>query len=425
MPDTDEETFNPHTSIAGIVGSKFKWAVFLLRSGRFAGAIFDKEKAICHKTFQRYTVRRKQGGSQSANDASGGKAKSAGATLRRYNEAALKQDIAELLTQWKTDLQDVEMIFLSSGKTDRSTFFDGKDPVLQPSDKRLKRIPFAVARPTFEEVCRVRSELSSAKFSPLADEKAKTPPPSSPVKSKKTSNSPIKSKSSNKEDAAIEQTDIKGGGAGVAAAAPKAPEMPALSLAVKEGDLVRAKALIDEGADVNVADFDCMTPLHHAASQDSVPLINLLLASGADPCRLDVHMRPPYFVCSTKETRNAFRRFRGDHEDRWDYALAQIPSALTDEMDQKRKDKEAEKRKRARERKKQQKKEAAQAKAQQDQVREEQERKIAAGLACDFCGKYAGKAPFTRLDFKYCSTDCVNGHRRQLMSEAALKRLGG
>lgn len=45
-----------------------------------------------HKTFHCYTVRAKQGGGQSARDAKGGNApKSAGASLRRYNEQALVQ----------------------------------------------------------------------------------------------------------------------------------------------------------------------------------------------------------------------------------------------------------------------------------------------------------------------------------------------
>jgi hypothetical protein len=46
-------------------------------------------------------------------------------------------------------------------------------------------------------------------------------------------------------------------------------------------------------------------------------------------------------------------------------------------------------------------------------------------MACDSCGKFAGNKPFTRLEFKYCSTDCVNNHRRHLTADAALRRLGG
>lgn len=42
-----------------------------------------------HKTFHSYTVRAKQGGSQSTQDRSkGGGSKSAGSNLRRHNEAS-------------------------------------------------------------------------------------------------------------------------------------------------------------------------------------------------------------------------------------------------------------------------------------------------------------------------------------------------
>ena len=48
---------------------------------------------MAHKTFHRYTVRAKRGTSQSARDSKHGghQPKSAGATLRRFNEAALEQ----------------------------------------------------------------------------------------------------------------------------------------------------------------------------------------------------------------------------------------------------------------------------------------------------------------------------------------------
>jgi hypothetical protein len=130
LPGVDTEEFDPYASLEQLRTSSFRWAVLLLRSGRFAGAVFDKDKATCHKTFQRYTTRRKQGGAQSASDA-GGKAKSAGATLRRYNEAALKQDVAALLVEWQRELAGADLIFLSSGKTDRATFFPDKNAVLQ------------------------------------------------------------------------------------------------------------------------------------------------------------------------------------------------------------------------------------------------------------------------------------------------------
>lgn len=419
LPRFNDESFDPFTSLDEIRASKFKWAVFLLRSGRFAGAIFEKEKAICHKTFQRYTVRRKQGGSQSASDASGGKAKSAGATLRRYNEAALKQDVADLLVQWKDLLQSTDLIFISSGKTDRTSFFGGKTPVLQPDDKRLRRIPFATFRPTFEELCRVRSDLSSVRFSPLPAEPSPSFSDNKAKKAKAKKQSDQTAKDGEQLAAVVEEEEAK------------EPEVyPPIIQLVLDEELSKLKELDltpvegDATSGVNALDSNFMTALHHAAAKDSVAMVSFLLESGANPSLLDLRSRPPYFLCSTKETRNAFRRFLADHPDVWDYAASQIPTALTSEMEQKKKEKEAEKRRRAKERKKQQKKDANEAQQQELARKEEEERQAVLGKACDMCGKYAGKTPFLRLEYKYCSTDCVNAHKRKLMSEAALRRFG-
>lgn len=60
--------------------------------GHFAAAVFENGHITHHKTFHSYTVRAKQGGSQSTKDnRSGSFAKSAGASLRRYNEQTLIQ----------------------------------------------------------------------------------------------------------------------------------------------------------------------------------------------------------------------------------------------------------------------------------------------------------------------------------------------
>jgi hypothetical protein len=60
--------------------------VMILRSGRFAAAIFEGTIPLMHKVLRRYTIRAKAGGSQSSHDSQGKKAKSAGAMLRRYGE---------------------------------------------------------------------------------------------------------------------------------------------------------------------------------------------------------------------------------------------------------------------------------------------------------------------------------------------------
>lgn len=257
----------------------------------------------------------------------------------------------------------------------------------------------------------MRSDLSSVRFSPL---EAATPSPAGSTK--KSTNAPAPEAEAKTDTSKQDEEEEE-------------EEAPRIIQLVNDGDLKGVKELLsnaaEKGIEVNEVDAKFMTALHHAASKDAISIVGYLLEQGANPALLDLHNRPPYFLCGSKETRNAFRRYMGEHPDAWDYATAQIPEVLTSDMEQRKKEKEAEKRKRARERKKQQKKEAAEQKREEAAHQEELERKIAAGLACDFCGKYAGKSPFARLEFKYCSTDCVNGHKRKLMSEAALRRLGG
>lgn len=71
-----------------------KICILMLGGGHFAGAIFEADKPILHKTFHCYTVRAGQGGAQSGRDSKSGSSfqpKSAGASLRRYNEQCLMQ----------------------------------------------------------------------------------------------------------------------------------------------------------------------------------------------------------------------------------------------------------------------------------------------------------------------------------------------
>lgn len=61
-----------------------------------------------HKTIHRYVVRAKRGTVQSVRDAKSGTSapKSAGANLRRYNEAELRREIAELLLSWSASIAE-------------------------------------------------------------------------------------------------------------------------------------------------------------------------------------------------------------------------------------------------------------------------------------------------------------------------------
>lgn len=146
------------------VRQNLKWAVFMLGGGHFAGAVFKGAQVVVHKTFHCYTVRAKQGGSQSqADNKSGGShPKSAGASLRRYNEAALVQHVQEIVgSVWQEELKSCHLIFFRAPSGNRRVLFGGKDPPLDRTDPRLRSIPFATNRATFKEVKRVHEVLST------------------------------------------------------------------------------------------------------------------------------------------------------------------------------------------------------------------------------------------------------------------------
>ena len=142
-----------------------KWAVLLLRSGRFAGGLFEGGKLVEHQTFKRYTVRKGQGGSQASIDGTGKKPKSAGAMLRRHGEQALSADVRNLIgTTWAHRLAACNLVFISVPRTLRSVLFGGENAPLDTGDRRIRSIPFMVPKPSLAEVKRVHVKLAKLKI---------------------------------------------------------------------------------------------------------------------------------------------------------------------------------------------------------------------------------------------------------------------
>ncbi|KAF7973653.1 hypothetical protein HWV62_14740 [Athelia sp. TMB] len=169
------------------------WALFMVAGGHFAGAVArvskdgeDNEEGIgkkkqkkpkpeteiiLHKTFHRYTTRRKQGGSQGLNDNAKGNAKSAGAQLRRYGELSLQSDIRTLLSDWAEDLEGCERIFIRASGANRRIFLgDYEGSVLTKKDERLRGFPFPTRRPTQGELARCLGELARVKTGNLTED---------------------------------------------------------------------------------------------------------------------------------------------------------------------------------------------------------------------------------------------------------------
>jgi len=191
------------------------------------------------------------------------------------------------------------------------------------------------------------------------------------------------------------------------------------------------------------------TALHVASSRGLAKVVQELLLSGADPCRLDVRGRTAYLVAKDKDVRDAFRRYRGraeaaaaepeeDDEQQegqvlrnWDWAAAAVGPALTEALEKSQKQKERDKKKRAAQRKKEQKlldEQAAVAAAELLKRQEEEEASRQEALrrqagVCAACGQALwGKLPIDVLGLKCCNSVCVLRVRRSLAAEAALKR---
>ena len=223
------------------------------------------------------------------------------------------------------------------------------------------------------------------------------------------------------------------------------------------GDVTAASAEDDVAApcyDVNTQGGpDYQTPLHLASAsndQNAPSLLNALLINGhANPCAIDSRGRPPYFVAASDKVREAFRLARGTLGEgycKWDDE-AKVGPALTDEDLQAKKAKALEKKRKQRARQKEKKAmEKAQAEEEAEKQRQEEEKKkqmeeakrVRDGLkpksstasnVCDFCQQVAKvkrrSQMFQRLDYVYCSTDCVKKHQRELMAAAAAARMGG
>lgn len=284
-------------------------------------------RVIAHKTFHRYTTRRKQGGSQSANDASKGNAHSAGSSLRRYNEAALENDVRGVLREWKSTIDACQLVFVrATGVTNRRTLFGPYDgQVLRHNDSRLRGFPFSTRRATQGELMRAFSELTRLKVSTVSETALQD---------------------ADNETAASSKSLIP---------PPKAPETPALSPEEQEAThhtsqltalIRRSKApavltyLTKNFLSASFSFFPpqshhhASTPLHLAASNNSPALVSALLTkAGADPTVLNGEGKVAFELAGNMPTRDAFRVARGVIEAEgkfwWDWSRSHIPSTLT------------------------------------------------------------------------------------------------
>ncbi|XP_019945650.2 tRNA endonuclease ANKZF1 isoform X2 [Paralichthys olivaceus] len=146
-----------------VVNKETVWVILMTGGGHFAGAVFKGKDVLQHKTFHRYTVRAKRGTAQGLRDSQNRShmPKSAGAALRRYNEAALVKDIQDLLVTWAEHLKEAAAVFIRASSYNKTIFFSGLAAPLDKKDPRIRTIPFPTRRATFREVKRVHEVLST------------------------------------------------------------------------------------------------------------------------------------------------------------------------------------------------------------------------------------------------------------------------
>eukprot|EP01113_Clastostelium_recurvatum_P013158 TRINITY_DN16919_c0_g1_i1.p1 TRINITY_DN16919_c0_g1~~TRINITY_DN16919_c0_g1_i1.p1 ORF type:complete len:715 (-),score=163.90 TRINITY_DN16919_c0_g1_i1:11-2134(-) len=475
-----------------------QWTILVCSGGRFAGAVFQGPLCVAHKTFHRYTTRRKQGGSQSAADNKSGTSapQSAGASLRRYNEARLREDIQEVLREWTPLIQGSSLIFLAAprGNT-RSIFYYDGSPV-DPQSPRLHSVPFPVDRPTFSETMRIHSILSTVEFG-AAPSSTSSSSSSYPSPSPSSSSIPQSSLSSHTPLSTLPQdtptpSSLTSSSSSISTVSSDADstqggrslDVDPLYLAIRASNLPEIRRLLEEDidyelmvpeSDANVptpifeacqyGDLDVIaylagqipdeinigipamamqTPLHFVSARGDVNAVVCLLEHGADPTTTmtGAVRSTPYDLAKMSDMKEAFLAYAEEHPDAWDWSAAHVPLLTQEQKEEREKQRmeKAEKRKQHSQAKKDKRKEAkqvgktkkteeAERKAAEDEARlidlvnaaklvkekslTDRERRALAAEArfkpvvCAGCTGPVVGVPFERLEFKYCSTNCL------------------
>ncbi|KAG5999683.1 hypothetical protein E4U43_001922 [Claviceps pusilla] len=327
----------PHIFLCMIGGGHFAAMVVSLapRATKNATTMNREATVLAHKTFHRYTTRRKQGGSQSANDNAKGAAHSAGSTLRRYNEQALVDDVRALLRDWKALLDTSQLLFIrATGKTNRRTLFGPYEgQVLSPNDPRLRGFPFSTRRATQNELMRSFIELTRLKvreIAPVEESKQEAQPPQTAPKAPSTTKAAKPKKLSEEEETALLHTSQ-------IQALIRRSKLPALLSYLAKNSLTAD--FVFQPLEQNQ---HAPRPLHLAASQNSAPLVlGLLSRAGADPCVGNGEGKTAFELASDRSTRDAFRVARWElGESRWSWDLAKVPGAMTKAEADKREERE-------------------------------------------------------------------------------------
>ena len=323
------EMTSPSIFMCMIGGGHFAGMIVSLapKLGKQSAGIEQRQAAVlAHKTFHRYTTRRKQGGSQSANDSAKGAAHSAGSSLRRYNEVALEQDIRALLSEWRNMIGSAQLIFVrATGSSNRRILFGPYDgQVLRQNDPRNRTFPFSTRRATQSELMRAFVELTRVKVSQVDEDslvRAEADPETSLTglqPKQHATSKPVISKED--EEAALHTSQLQ--------ALIRRSRIPALLSYLSSNSLSANYPFHPPSAHAN---YHASTPLHLASSTNTAPVVLALMTkAGADPTIANGEGKPAFDLAGDRVTRDAFRVARSElGEDSWHWNTAHVPPALS------------------------------------------------------------------------------------------------
>jgi len=374
-----------------------------------------------------------------------------GSQLRRAGEVQLRQDVASTLREWKGLLGECAFYFVSISKTLQKGFWEDAHKILgglegncmfHKKSPDVMGIPLDYGRPSHEGSCAVYEILTTCTLQRLDLQLIEQQQTTDGQRLEQSSEKKMEEDHPKKKEAPPRKIEVE------------YTAFTSLHKAAKECNLEELIFLLSIESEIDNIDIRAgpeeMTPLHLVAAESknsangSDCVYRLLVDGHANPCILDSRNRPPYFLASTEPIRNAFRKARAEiGEEAWKWTeKAKVGPPLSEEEIQRKKLKAAEKKRKHRQKEHKVQEQAGmetELKAKEDeevkQRKEEESRRARAGLSktkksragehpCDFCLQVCKRKSqmFARLDFSYCSTDCVKRHQRELMGAAAAAR---
>ena len=420
-------------------------AVFLCRSGYFAGAVFDGRTLVAHKTFRRYTCRRKQGKSQSNYDAKGKQPHSAGAAKRRYHERRYVEEVNEVVTSWAKELAAAAcpLVLVSAPKVQRAgklLLFDGS-PLTEASDVRVRKVPFPTRHPSLA-VAESIHRMTFAAVPPSALETQQHQ-----EQQQEEGEGESESGSVTCEDGGMSKSDVvKEVTVSLLVNVSRLPEIATFKTLLEQlsksgkpkkeqrailsavlapvcaaGNLACAEALIGGGAThSHVAEDTGMTPLHYAARSGNYELVQLLLKSGASkgvkdgagkvPAEYAVNdkVKELLSVAKPKKAGKKNKNKKKKKQQQRCVSVYDIEDSSDEEDEDEEQDGKGKGKKKVVQKKQEKKKEKEKEEKKKEELPPPPPRVFVDPVTCVICGKQEErKKSFMNSGKRFCSMDCV------------------